>query len=220
MTNEIGIHASGFLFLYILASQFAMAALGYRAELGDCDPDAELQRIGRAPNRFRASIGIALIEHASIIALAILLLIAFGSFSLILGVVWTIFRVGEGLVVFYIEKDYWGLVKMARKYSVASDAEKKLLGKLALGVLRARESRFQIGMGVFWSVGTLAFSILLVAYGIAPLVIGCLGIVASIIVSFCNWAKRTKHDYKVMLGIGALLAISFEISIGVWLITY
>ncbi len=65
--------------------------------------------------------------------------------------------------------------------------------------------------------GTLAFSIMLVANEATPRIIGWLGIVASVVVFLCNWAKLAGRDYKVLFAVSALLPISFEMSIGVWL---
>jgi hypothetical protein len=37
-------------------------------------------------------------EHISIIALAVMLFIAFGSYNILLGIIWTICRVEEGVI--------------------------------------------------------------------------------------------------------------------------
>ena len=89
----------------------------------------------------------ALVEHGAIIALAILLFIAFGSYNLILGIAWLTFRIGEGLIVLYNERDYRGLLKMARQYSVASGAEKKSLADKCLDIFHRRDFRFNVGIG-------------------------------------------------------------------------
>jgi len=74
---------------------------------------------------------------------------------------------------------------------------------------------------LLWSLGTLAFSIVLVTSGVVPLFIGCLGVVAGITVGFYNGIKLLKHaDLKILVAIGALLAILFEVMIGGWLLFY
>ncbi len=98
MTNEIAMHVSGFLFLFILATGVASRALGYK--LDDYDSDAKLQKIIDDPRKFKLSVVLLLIEHASIIALAIALFVAFGSHNTALGIVWVTFRTVEGLVQF------------------------------------------------------------------------------------------------------------------------
>ena len=71
---------------------------------------------------------------------------------------------------------------------------------------------------VCWSIGTLAFSIVLVTSGVVPEIIGWLGIVASILVGFWNGIKIGKLNSKNFSPIGGLAAILFEIIIGGWLL--
>lgn len=175
MTTEIAMRVSGFLYLYILASWVAMGALGNRIGMGDYDSDAELRKISDSPKKIQISIVIALIGHGAIIALAIMLFIAFGPYSLILGIIWTTFRTGEGLIQFWNEKDFWGLLNIARQYSVAIGAEKNSLSDSASTVLETRDYRFKVSQ-LLWAVGTLALSIVLVTTGVVPHFIGWLGI--------------------------------------------
>jgi hypothetical protein len=220
---------SGFLFLFILVLNLAMTALGHKIEIGDSDSGAELQKINNNPKRFQTSIVLALIEHGSIMALTIMLFIVFSPYNIILGVVWTIFRMGEGLIQFYNEKNYWGLLNIARQYSGTIGAEKNSLSDLALTIFRTKDSRFKFAM-ICWSIGTLAYSIVFVAYGVVPQFIGWLGIVASILVGFGNgiqlvvWIREgdvvlARPNFKV-LAIGGLLAILFEVILGGWLLFY
>jgi hypothetical protein len=78
MTIEIAMSVIGFLYLFILVLYLvAMPAFGYIVEIGDYDSDAELQKINKNPKKWQISIVFALIAHASIIALAIMLFIVF-----------------------------------------------------------------------------------------------------------------------------------------------
>lgn len=115
---------SGFLFLFIMVLNYAMVALGKKTEVGDYDTDAKLQQINNDPNKFYLSIVLSLIEHISIIALAITLFIVFSPINMMLAIVWTAFRTGEGLIFIYDETNYWGLLKLARQYSDTSGPEK------------------------------------------------------------------------------------------------
>ena len=175
MTTEIAMRVSGFLYLFILASWAVMLALGNQIGMGDYDSDAELIKISDSPRKFQLRIVIALIGHAAIIALAIMLFIAFGPYSIILGIIWTAFRTGEGWILIYSEKDYWGLHNIAREYSVASGTEKNSLSDLALAILQIKDSTFKFTQ-FLWGVGTLALSIMLVTTGLVPHFIGWLGI--------------------------------------------
>ena len=60
MTTEIAMMVSGFLYLFILASWVAMAALGNKIGVGDYDSDAELIKISDRPLKFQIRIVIAL----------------------------------------------------------------------------------------------------------------------------------------------------------------
>jgi len=207
---------SGFLFLFILILNLAMGALGYLMEEDDYDADADLEKINKDPKKFQISIELALIEHGSVIALTIMLFIAFSSYNIILGIIWTIFRTGEGLIQFYNEPSYWGLINIAKRYSRANGAEKKSLSDSALSIFKAKDTRFKYAM-ICWTIGTLAFSIVLVTSGVVPAIIGWLGIVASILVGLHTGIKLINPNIKNP-PIGALVAIIFEIIIGGWLI--
>jgi hypothetical protein len=209
---------SGFLFLFILILNLVMGALGYLMEKDDYDSDVDLQKINKNPKKFQKGIMLALIEHSCVIALTIILFIAFGSYNIILGIVWIIFRIGEGLIQFYNEPFYWKLINIARQYSSASSAEKKSLSNLAHTIFKAKDYRFKYAM-ICWSIGTLAFSIVLVTCGFVPAIIGWLGIIASILVGFYTGIKLIKPNLRIP-PIGALFAILFEIIIGGWLIYY
>ena len=208
---------SGFLFLFILVLNLAMGALGYLMEKDDYDPDADLQKINKNPKNFQISIVLALIEHGSVIALTIMLFIAFSPYNLILGIVWTIFRIGEGLIQFINEPNYWRLIKIARQYSGTSGAEKNALSDLARTIFKTKDTRFKFAM-ICWSIGILAYSIVLVTSEVVPQIIGWLGIVASILVGFSTGTKLVKPNLKDFTAIGGLSAILFEVIIGGWLL--
>ena len=104
---------SGFLFLFIIITNFASVRFGSET-FSDLDSGAKLQKINNDPKKFQMSIVLLLIEHGSIITLAIMLFVAFGRYNLILGVVWTTCRIGEGLIQIYNKKSYWGLLSLAR----------------------------------------------------------------------------------------------------------
>ena len=207
---------SGFLFLFILVLNIVMGVFGYLMEKDDYDPDADLQKINNDPKKFQIGIVLALIEHGSVIALTIMLFIAFSPYNLILGIVWTIFRTGEGLIQYINEPNYWKLIKIARQYSGTSGAEKKSSSDLARNIFKTKDFRFKFAM-ICWSIGTLAFSIVLVTSEVVPQIIGWIGIVASLLVGFGTGIKLVKPNFKGEV-IGGLSAILFEIIIGGWLL--
>jgi hypothetical protein len=210
---------SGILFLFILVLNLSMGALGYLMEKDDYDSDADLQKIHNDPKKFQTSIVLALLEHGSVIALAIMLFIVFSPYNLILGTVCIIFRIGEGLIQYINEPNYWRLLNIARQYSGTSGAEKNSLSELARTIFKTKDSRFKVAM-ICWSIGTLAYSIVIVTSEVVPQVIGWLGIVASILVGSSTGIKLLKINIKDVTAIGGLTAILFEIIIGGWLLFY
>jgi hypothetical protein len=215
----VEVFLSGFLFLFILALNLVMATFGYKMEKEDYNPDADLQKINKNPRKFNTGIMLALIEHGSVIVLTILLFITFNSYDIILGIILLVFRTGEGLIQFFNEPKYWGLLNIAKQYSGASEAEKASLSDLTRGIFKTKDYRFKFAM-ICWSIGTLAFSILLIVSGIVPEIIGWLGAVASILVGFTTGIKLAKPNSKDYTAIGGLIAILFEIVIGIWLVYY
>ena len=209
---------SGFLFLFILVLNIVMASFGYKMEKADYNPEADLKKININPKKFKTGITLALIEHGSVIALTILLFIAFSSYNLILGIVWLLFRTVEGLIQFINEPNYYRLLNIAKQYS-SSSSEKKSLINSAKNIFKTKDTRFKVAM-VCWSFGTLAFSIVLVTSEVVPTIIGYLGIIASILVGLTTVIKLAKPKSKDLTAIGGLTAILFEIIIGVALLYY
>lgn len=209
---------SGFLFLFIIVANLASERFGYET-FSDLDSEAKLQKINNNPKKFKISFVLILIEHCSIIALAMMLFMAFSPYNTLLAVVWTISRSGEGVIQIYDKKNYWGLLKIARQYSGASGAEKNTLIDLGRSILKIKNSSFTFAQ-ILFSIGTLAYSILFVIYGVVPAIIGWFGLIASILYGFGNGIVLVKPDFKVLWNFGGLLILLFEIALGGWLLFY
>jgi hypothetical protein len=218
MTIEIAMRLSGFLFLFILVLNIAMAAFGNKTEIGDTDSGAKLQEINDDPKKFQIGIVLGLIEHLGIIALAIMLFIAFSSYNIMLGIVWIIFRTGEALIFIYNETKYWGLLNIARQYAGTSGAEKDALSDSGRVILQTRNARYNFAL-ILFSIGTLAYSILFVTYRVVPPFIGWLGIITGIFLGLGCGIKVVKPHLEA-LSIFGLLAIVFEVIIGGWLLFF
>ncbi len=215
---------SGFFFLLILVLQIVMAVFGYILEPTPkhYESDDKLQKFNSDPKKFKIGIGLALIEHFCVITLAIMLFFVTRPYNMLLGIILIIFRVTEGAIQVYIEKYYWGLLKIAKRYSVSSGVEKDSLMDSYRNILHTKSSRFSFAM-ICWSIGTLAFSIVLVTYGVALPFIGWIGIVASILIGFANGMKLVKPNvkaYQTLSSISGLLAILFEVLIGISLMFF
>jgi hypothetical protein len=221
---NIVIWLSGFLFLLILVLQIAMSIFGYILEPTPkhYESDDKLQKFNKDPRKFKTGVGLALIEHFCVITLAIMLFFVIIPYNILFGTVLLVFRVIEGAIQVYIEKDYWGLLNLAKKYSIASGMEKDSLMDSYRRILKTKSKRFTFAM-IGWSVGTLAFSIVLVTFGLVPLFIGWMGIVAGILIGFANGINLVKPDikiYEALSSISGLLAILFELLIGGWLLFF
>ena len=133
----IEIALSGFLFLFIIITLITSERFGYSV-ISDLDADTKLQEINKDPKKFKIGTMLALIEHGTIIALAIMLFLAFNPYNITLAVIWTISRITEGLINFYNQKNYWGLLTIARQYSISNGAEKKSLSELGRSILKTK----------------------------------------------------------------------------------
>jgi hypothetical protein len=207
---------SGFFFLFIIITNLASGRFGYE-NFSDLDSDAKLQKVSNDPKKFKIGTTLILMEHVGIVSLAVMLFLAFNSYSILLAVVWTIFRVTEGLIQIYNKKSYWGLLNIAKQYSVTSGAEKKSLSDLARSILKTKNSVFTFAQ-VLFSVGTLSYSILFVTYGVVPEIIGWFGIVASIIYGFGSGINIVKPNFRALWSLGGLLVFLFEIVLGGFLL--
>jgi hypothetical protein len=207
---------SGFLFLFIIITLIISGAFGYSV-VSDLDSEAKLQEINKDPKKFKIGTVLALVEHGSIIALAVMLFIAFNSYSIFLAVVWTISRITEGLIDFYNEKNYWGLLNIARQYKGSSGAEKNALSDLARGILKTKNSVLAFAQ-IFFSIGTLSYSILFVTTGVVPEIIGWFGIIASILYGFGNGIILVKPHKAMQIFRVGLLILIFEMILGGWLL--
>ena len=99
----------GFLFLLIMFLNIPMGVLGKRIiEISSYDSNAWLQKINKNPNKYQINIVLALIEHALVISLTIMLFIVFSPYNKIFGILLVPFRMGEGLVQIYDEKTTGG----------------------------------------------------------------------------------------------------------------
>jgi hypothetical protein len=207
---------SGFLFWFIIITNIASGLFGYET-FSDLDSEAKLQKISDNPNRFKTSVILILIEHVSIICLAITLFLAFSPYNLMLAVVWVIFRAGEGLIQIYNKKDYWALVNIARQYSGSVGAEKNSLVNLGRRILKTKNVVFTFAQ-VLFSIGTLAYSILFATSAVIPELVGWFGIVASVIYGFGSGIKLVKSNFQALWNLGGLLILIFEIVLGGWLL--
>ena len=214
----IEIILAGFLFLFIIITLIIAERFGYSV-ISDLDSETKLQEINKDPKKFKIGTVLALIEHGTIIALAITLFLAFNSLNITLAIIWTISRKTEGLINFYNEKNYWGLLNIARQFSASSGAEKKSLNELGLSILKTKNRVLAIAQ-ILFSIGTLSYSILFATSEAVPVpaLIGWFGIVASILYGFANGIIIVKPDKARKFFVVGLLILIFELVLGGWLL--
>lgn len=214
----IEIILAGFFFLFIIITLIISEKFGYSV-ISDLDSDTKLQEINKDPKKFKIGTMLALIEHGTIIALALMLFLAFNPYNISLAVIWTISRITEGLIDFYNEKNYWGLLNVARQYASSVGAEKKSLGELGRSILKTKNSVFAFAQ-ILFSIGTLSYSILFATSEAVsvPAVIGWFGIVASILYGFGSGIILVKPSKTMKVFRVGLLILIFELVLGGWLL--
>ena len=94
---------------------------------------------------------------------------------------------------------------------------KKSLSDLARTILKTKEFRFTFAMTLF-SIGTIAYSILFITYGVVPPIIGWFGLVASILFGFGSGIILVKPNFKVLGYLGGPSILLFEVVLGGWLL--
>jgi hypothetical protein len=213
---DIELILAGFFFWFIIVTNIASERFGY-ITLNEIESEEKLEKISKNPKDFKISVALIITEHLGIVALAVVLFMAFNSYNLILAVIWTISRTGEGVTQIYSKKTYWGLLNLAEQYSGAGKADKKAFVDSAKSILKTKHTVFTSAQLLF-SIGTLAYCIVFVTNGVVPSIIGWLGIVAAILYGSGNGIIFVKPDFKVLLYLGGLLILIFELILGGWLL--
>jgi hypothetical protein len=212
----IEIVLSGFFFWFIIVTNIASGRFGYET-FSKLDTDAQLQKIGSNPRKFKIGFAFIFVEHVGIVCLANMLFVAFSPTNMLLATIWTIARLTEALIQISAKRDYWALLSVSKKYLSSSDAEKRALSDLALGVLENKNTVFT-GAQVLFSVGTFAYSIFFVTSEVVPEVLGWFGVIASIIYGLGSGIKLLKTDFKALWNVGGLLILIYELILGGWLL--
>lgn len=216
---NIAIMLSGFLFLLIIiVITLATSKFGYEI-YSDLDAEAKFHKVNKDPGKFKTGVRLVISEHIIIITLAIMLFIAFNSYSILLAIVWTISRSAEGAIQIYNKKSYLGLSDIAKQYSDSIDAEKKELINSGRSILKTKNSVFSFAQ-ILFSIGTLSYSILFIIYEVVPPIIGWFGLVSGFIYLFGNGIRFVKPDFHALWNLGGLLIWIFELVLGGWLLFY
>ena len=212
------IQLSGFLFLLIIIILILCDILGH-GPISDLKSEEKLQKINENPNKFRISFFLLIIEHLTIILLVVMLFIAYGSFNILIGIIWVIFRVGESSIQIYDKRNYWKLLNIAQQYSTGSDVEKNDLISQGYNILERKINIFSFSQ-ILFSIGTIAYSLVFVTYEVVPVIFGWFGIMSSIVYGLGNGINLVKPKFEVLGNIGGLLIFIFELCLGGWLLFF
>jgi hypothetical protein len=215
MTLIAAVFLSGFFFLFIIVTNIASGRFGYKA-FSKLDPDAELERIKGKSRNFKIGFSLIMAEHVSIILLALTLFLAFNTYNLILAVIWSIARISEAVIQINAKKNYWRLLSISEQYAKNSGSKESLLD-LTQSILKTKNHVFTFAQ-IFFSIGTLSYSLLFVVNGVVPELIGWFGIIASIIYGLGSGIAIAKPDLRSIWGIGGLLILFFELVLGGFLL--
>ena len=208
---------SGILFLLIIVVlSIAGEKYGYEV-FSEYNAEAKLNKINENPQKFRTAITLVVFEHVIIVVLSISMFLAFGSYSIILGLMWLLARSIEGLLQINNKRTFIGLADIAAQYSNSSETEKEDLENKTLSLLKSKNSTFTVAQLLF-SIGTFAYSLVFVLYAVIPIPIGWLGIVTSIVYGLGNAVYRIRPTSKMLWNIGGLLIFIFELVLGGWLV--
>lgn len=208
---------SGLLFLFIIVT-LNVASQKYDYDVfSELDAEAKLQWINENPSRFRTGVSLLMAEHAAIVLLAITLFIAFSSYNILLGTVWLLSRSVEGLIQTRNKRNYLGLVSVAEEYATTTGSERGRLEDLTRSILESKNSTFAVAQ-ILFSIGTLAYSLLFLVYGVMPQIIGWFGVAASITYLLGSGYYLVRPGSKALWGLGGLLIFIFELVLGGWLL--
>jgi len=210
---------SGFFFWFIIVVNIVSGRFGYET-FSDLNAKAKLQKIASNPKKFKTSLRFIVVEHFALFALAVVLFFTFGSYSIILAVVWTVSRSLEALIQIYYKKIYWGIANLAKQYSSANDDKKASIVDSAGSVLKTKNTVFVFAQLLF-SIGTLAYSIVFATQTtVVPDLLGWFGIIASVIYGVGSGVNIFKPDSKAIWNVGGLSILVFELILGEWLLFY
>ncbi|MHA1206845.1 MAG: DUF4386 domain-containing protein [Candidatus Hodarchaeales archaeon] len=213
---------SGLLFFGVIITNLASNFFGYKTYNDVTSAEEKLQQINESVRKFKIGFSLILIEHLFIIAIAIMLFLAFNQFHLILAIGWVIFRGTEGSMQIYNKKNYWGLLNLTKDYHNAGETVRNSLIETSQGILQSKNTNF-IQAQIMFSFGTLSYSILFATIEPVPILIAWFGIGASIIYGIGNVLQlktSEKSELSFFWGLGGLSILIFEILLGGWLLFF
>jgi hypothetical protein len=205
----------GFLYLFILLTSVASKFMA-GAPLNPEDVPNTLGAVAEGGKRFRISVVLDLVSHASVVALAGALYLAFSPHSRSLALLGTLWRVAEGVIIALNEVNNVVLLAVAQKIVSASGAETVALETMGRTLIVAEDWGLKIGLA-FFALGWLMYGILFVSSGAVPPVLGWLAVAASLLAVVGRWLALVSPDVGLISASFAPIML-FEVVFGVWLL--
>lgn len=208
----------GFLFLFILLTSALSQALAGVA-LDPTDFPGTMGKVSANSKKFRLSVVIDLISHASIFALAGLLFIAFSPYGRALALIGTLWRVVEGTILVLNETNNILLLAVVQKFVSATGEDAGELESLGSTIILAEDWGMKIAMA-FLALGALSYAILFVTSGTVPLALGWFGVIAALLAVVGRWLVLVSPAAPMVLQASFLPYILFEVVFGFWLLIW
>ena len=218
MLSWIGIgNLCGFLYLFVLLTS-VLSKLMAGAPPDPEDMSNSLGAVAEGGKRFQISIALDLVSHASVVALAGALFLAFNPYNRSLALIAMLWRVAEGTIIAFNEVNNAVLLAVAKKLVSASGDEVVSLETLGRALIVAEDWGFKIGLA-FFALGSLLFGILFVSSGAVPPALAWWGAIAGLLAVGGRWLALFSPNVPVVLETASFVPIIlFEVVFGIWLL--
>lgn len=171
----------------------------------------------RAARDCRVSIVVDLVSHASVVALAGALYLAFSPYNRSLALLAMLWRAAEGTIIAFNELNNAVLLSVARKFVSATGAEVVTLETLGRTLIVAEDWGLKIRLA-FFALGSLLFGILFASSGAVPPALGWWGAVAGLLAVVGRWLAMVSPDVPLVVDASFVPLMLFEVVFGVWLL--
>ena len=218
MLSEKGLRRlTGLLYLFILATSALSGGLAAPRNTDPNQVDNLLRNIAEDPEKYRISFTFDLVSHMAIIAIASALYLTFNKYNRQLALFGTLWRVVEGIIVVFTEINNFALLGVAETYLSATGTKAETLETIAQGIILIEYWGVTFGL-VFLVLGALAYNILFISNKAIPQPLAWIGIVASVLGIVGTLLGLVIPDLLIILTIGIIIMMLYEISLGIWLI--
>ena len=212
ISPSLAMKLCGFLYIFILVTNAAGVGLGNRND--ETDFDSKLLTVSGNPGRYRMSLFVTIGSHLGIVAITVMLYLAFSSYNREYALIGSVFRMGEALVMIYSEVSVFRVLDYAREY-VLPESNKEALRLTFAQIMQMKNIRVDMGL-LLLSIGAVAYCILFIQSASVPSRIAWLGLSAGVI-SGIGIVIKLFSGFSTLSLIGMVLMMIFEVTFGGWL---